>query len=125
MGNLDDLDLIAVLDTWIDQNSSPAYQNQPLAKTWGRIAKVSEECGEVIAAFIGATGQNPRKGFYCDMDDVLAELADVVITAACAMQHITKDRNHTGALISDRIAFLYHRANLDGDYHAPTQPKSR
>jgi NTP pyrophosphatase (non-canonical NTP hydrolase) len=50
-----------------------------------RIGKVSEEIGEVWRAYIGAVGQNPRKGFYSDFWHVAEELADVALTAIVAM----------------------------------------
>ncbi len=60
----------------------------PEAVAWGRLAKLTEESGEVIAAYIGATGQNPRKGVTHSVDDVLAELLDVAVTALGAYEHL-------------------------------------
>ncbi len=57
-----------------------------------RILKLSEEVGEVAEAVIGATGQNPRKGFSHTWDDVQAELCDVAITALMALRTLTPDR---------------------------------
>ncbi|QLJ00694.1 hypothetical protein HZZ00_06625 [Streptomyces sp. NEAU-sy36] len=56
-----------------------------------RILKLSEEVGEVAQAVIGATGQNPRKGFSHTWDDVQAELCDVAITALMALRTLTPD----------------------------------
>lgn len=75
------------LSEWLDTQVSPEYQKQPLAQDWARISKVTEEAGEAIEAFIGATGQNPRKGVTCSMDDVLSELADVALTGIYALIH--------------------------------------
>lgn len=50
-----------------------------------RVAKVAEEAGEAIGAWIGLVGQNPRKGVTHTADEVAAELADVVLTALVAM----------------------------------------
>jgi len=60
----------------------------PESVAWGRLAKLTEESGEVIAAYIGATGQNPRKGVTHTTDDVLAELLDVAVTALGAYEHL-------------------------------------
>jgi hypothetical protein len=49
------------------------------------IMKIAEEFGEAVQAHIGVTGQNPRKGTYGTRDDVLKELADVIVTAGIAM----------------------------------------
>ncbi|MFI5661560.1 MazG-like family protein [Streptomyces sp. NPDC051684] len=54
-----------------------------------RLLKVSEEAGEVAAAYIGATGQNPRKGTTHTRGDVMQELADVIIAAAVALHSLT------------------------------------
>lgn len=53
-----------------------------------RIMKLAEELGEVNAAVIGATGQNPRKGFSHSWGDVADELADVALTALVALATI-------------------------------------
>ncbi|MFF4228012.1 MazG-like family protein [Streptomyces sp. NPDC001820] len=50
-----------------------------------RLLKVTEEAGEVAAAYIGMTGQNPRKGTTHTPADVADELCDVIITAAVAL----------------------------------------
>jgi hypothetical protein len=52
-----------------------------------RVMKIGEEFGEAVAAYIGMTGQNPRKGVTHTQSDVMSELADVAITAMCAMVH--------------------------------------
>jgi hypothetical protein len=49
-----------------------------------RILKLTEEVGEVAEAFIGMRGLNSRKGVCRSREDLLDELADVVITAAVA-----------------------------------------
>lgn len=75
---------------WIDAGNA---HRDPEAVTWGRLAKISEEHGEVIEAFIGATAQNPRKGLTHTMADVEAELLDVAVTALGAIEHL---RGHDG-----------------------------
>lgn len=88
------------VDAYIDRNTAQAYRDQPLAARWGRVAKVAEETGEVIEALIACTGQNPRKGVCGTEDDVLKELADVWLTAACAIQSITKDVERTQEVLA-------------------------
>lgn len=61
------------------------------AELAGRILKVAEETGEVAAAWIGATGQNPRKGTTHRTADVGAELADVAFTALVAIRSLGLD----------------------------------
>lgn len=55
------------------------------------ILKIAEEFGEAVEAHIGVTGQNPRKGVHGTRDDVLKELADVIVTAGIAMIAVAGD----------------------------------
>jgi hypothetical protein len=101
---------LAALSEWIDASNA---DRDPEAITWGRIAKVSEECGEVIAAFIGATGQNPRKGVTHSGLDVIAELLDVAVTALGAVEHL---RNHDGRsmdLLAAKVEAVCYRAGIE------------
>ena len=54
-----------------------------------RLLKLTEEVGEAAEAFIGLRGLNARKGVSRSREDLLAELADVIITAAVAMSAVT------------------------------------
>lgn len=49
-----------------------------------------------IRAYIGATGQNPRKGQTHTIDDVNSELLDVALTALGAYEHLN---DHTGGAL--------------------------
>lgn len=54
-----------------------------------RVLKLTEEVGEAAEALIGMHGMNSRKGTCRTSDDLLDELADVIITAAVAMSAVT------------------------------------
>lgn len=56
-----------------------------------RLMKVAEELGEATAAYIGMTGQNPRKGVTHSREDVAKELVDVIISATIALHGFTDD----------------------------------
>src|SRR5690606_27936114 len=84
----------------------------PEAVTWGRIAKLTEESGEVIAAFIGATGQNPRKGVTHTVEDVIAELLDVAVTALGAVEHLTGHEGGALARLDEKIVAVGERAGV-------------
>ena len=56
-----------------------------------RILKIGEEFGEAAQAWIGYTGQNPRKGVTHSKDDVVMELADVAVTALVAIESLGAD----------------------------------
>jgi hypothetical protein len=100
---------LRALSQWVDEND----HRDPEAVTWGRLAKVSEECGEVIEAFIGATGQNPRKGVTKTIDDVVKELLDVAVTALAAAEHMTGNDARSMGLFSDHLRWLIERAGID------------
>jgi NTP pyrophosphatase (non-canonical NTP hydrolase) len=103
---------LTAIDQWIDDGTAETFKSNVTLALFGRVTKIGEEFGEVMQALIGATGQNPRKGFSHSIDDVNDELADVVITALCAMQHITKDSDETLAIISAKLDYLMRRAGL-------------
>lgn len=106
-----DAQAVIDFDDWLDSKVSRQYLGQPLAQDWARVAKIQEEAGEVIAALIGYTGQNPRKGFTHDQYHILQELADTALTAIYAIQHFTKNIEKTQAVIAERQALHISRMN--------------
>ncbi|WP_329312147.1 MazG-like family protein [Streptomyces sp. NBC_01262] len=60
-----------------------------------RLMKVGEEAGEAFQAYIGMTGQNPRKGVTHTAADVAAELCDVILSAMTALHSFTDDPEAT------------------------------
>ncbi len=109
----DTLRIVSDADAWLDSHVGPLYTQQPLAQHWARIGKLNEEAGEAVQALIGWTAQNPRKGFTHDIDDVLAELGDVVLTGILAIQHFTKDTFITNATLRTAVAKLKNRIPKD------------
>jgi NTP pyrophosphatase (non-canonical NTP hydrolase) len=77
-----------------------------------RLLKLTEEVGEVADAFIGMRGLNRRKGVCRTRDDLLAELADVIITAAVAMSGVTGDVDEARSHLERRLAAVTERAGL-------------
>ena len=100
---------IAALSRWIDDGNQHRY---PEAATWARLAKITEEAGEVVAAHIGATGQNPRKGVTHSTADVEAELLDVAITALAALEHLRGHDERSLDLLGDKLEATLRRARL-------------
>ncbi|WP_205752211.1 MazG-like family protein [Cryptosporangium phraense] len=83
---------------WLDRHDDrPAHARQGL-----RVLKLAEETGETVAAWIGATGQNPRKGITARAIDVARELADVTFSALTALVSVGGDAAEalTDALMS-------------------------
>jgi 8-oxo-dGTP pyrophosphatase MutT (NUDIX family)/NTP pyrophosphatase (non-canonical NTP hydrolase) len=78
-----------------------------------RVLKLTEETGEAAQALIGMQGWNPRKGISATRDDLLDELADVMLTAAVAMAGITQDARQAGEIFQRRLATVLARAGLD------------
>lgn len=104
--------LVSWADAYLDRDVAETYRDQPLAQDWARVAKVSEEAGEAIDALIGLTGQNPRKGHYGGLNDLLSELADVALTGLYAIQHFTKSEAATVETLMARAR--YHRSRVEG-----------
>lgn len=102
---------LAAISRWVDDAPTNAARDAE-ARTWGRLAKVAEECGEVIQAYIGATGQNPRKGVTNDQADVRKELLDVAVTALAAHEHLTGNDGSSMAALAQHVAYLAERAGV-------------
>jgi len=102
-------DALVALSEWIDEGNTGRAAE---AVTWGRLAKIAEENGEVIEAFIGAIGQNPRKGVTHSMDDVRKELLDVAITALGAYEHLSDHSGTSLAALDEAIVSVGIRAGV-------------
>ena len=102
---------LVALSEWIDAANA---HKPPEQQAWERTAKVAEECGEVIAAMIGMTGQNPRKGVTHTVDDVVAELLDVAITALGGVEHLTGHKGGALELLDRKILSVARRAGIPG-----------
>jgi len=76
-----------------------------------RVLKLAEEVGEAAEAFIGMHGLNSPKGVCRSRDDLLAELADVlIITAAVAMSGVTGgDVDEARSHLEQRLAVVTER----------------
>lgn len=89
---------LVAISEWIDNAPRNAARDREAA-TWGRLSKVGEEFGEVIAEWISYTGQNPRKPQSNDaLLAVGMELLDVALTALAAYEHLTA---HQGLAVED------------------------
>ena len=83
-----------------------------------RLLKLTEEVGEAAEAFIGMHGLNARKGICRSDNDLLAELADVIITAAVAMTAAAGDVEEARAALNSRLKTVTARAGLCGQAEA-------
>jgi NTP pyrophosphatase (non-canonical NTP hydrolase) len=106
---------VAALAAWLDASNGTSDHEQAM-----RLMKLSEETGEVAQAYIGMTGQNPRKGITHSRNDVADELCDVIVTAMVALHAYTPDpaRHLTAKL--QRIADRAHlHCTCDDVGHGP------
>lgn len=101
--------MVVALDDWIDAHQEQEWRDSPTLALFGRVTKVAEECGEAIQALIGVTGQNPRKGVSHTREQLQDELADIAITALCAIQHMTKDIGATDVILNRNLERIYLR----------------
>jgi len=77
-----------------------------------RILKLTEEVGEVAEAFIGMRGLNSRKGVCRSSEDLLDELADVIITAAVAMRAVADSGDEAARCLSHRLDAVIARTGV-------------
>ncbi|MBF6046409.1 hypothetical protein GO001_14435 [Streptomyces sp. NRRL B-1677] len=75
-----------------------------------RLMKVVEEAGEASAAYLGMTGQNPRKGTTHTAADVADELCDVIIAATVALHTFTP---HPPAVLNAKLHAAARRLHAD------------
>ncbi|WP_199239550.1 MazG-like family protein [Streptomyces sp. ICBB 8177] len=78
------------VNAWLDSRNPDDAQETAL-----RLLKIGEEAGEAFQAYIGASGQNPRKGVTHTPSDVAVELCDVIVAAAVALHRFTEDPEDT------------------------------
>lgn len=71
---------------WLDAQNGRTEQEITL-----RILKLTEEVGEAAQAWIGVTGQNPRKGVTHTVADVADELCDAMVAASVVLASIVED----------------------------------
>ena len=88
------------LVAWLDRYSELPAETRTILQ----ILKITEEAGEVAEAVIGATGQNPRKGYSHTWEDVQEELCDVIVTAMVALTRINPGAREVFAGKLERIA---------------------
>jgi phosphoribosyl-ATP pyrophosphohydrolase len=84
---------------WLDEHCGASREQIGL-----RILKVTEEACEAAAAWIGVTGQNPRKGVTHTPAEVAAELADVAFTALVAIESLGVDSATVLAACTAKVA---------------------
>lgn len=112
---------VAALTGWLDAHRPPDSYEITF-----RVLKLAEETGEAVAAYIGMTGANPRKGVHASPADVHRELCDVAITALVALATLTGGPDQAAARLQHHL--VTHAAGLAARTRAssqePTSPAS-
>lgn len=98
---------LAEISAWIDQHNTDSTPRESLMLR--TIVKLGEEVGEVAEAVIGCLGQNPRKGVTHSLDDVVAELLDVAVTALGAIESINGNNGTALTLLELKIDAIHRR----------------
>lgn len=103
---------VATLTAWLDA-ANPRTEHEVAC----RVMKLAEETGEAVAAYIGMTGQNPRKGTCATLDDLTAELCDVIVTAMVALATVTGDASGAETRLQQHVAARFARLieRIDGE----------
>jgi hypothetical protein len=95
---------VATLVAWLDA-ANPRTDHEVAC----RVMKLAEETGEAVAAYIGMTGQNPRKGTCATLADLTSELCDVIVTAMVALATITGTAADAEANLQAHLAARFTR----------------
>lgn len=86
-----------------------------------RVLKIAEEYGEAVQAWIGVTGQNPRKGITHTRQHVADELGDIAITALVAASSLGFDPRQvladTAGKVSARFGIPASRSSAANAHH--------
>jgi hypothetical protein len=92
-------DHVARTVAWLDAANGRGPHETAL-----RAMKIAEEAGEAVAAYIGLTGANPRKGVTASPDDLVGELCDVVLAGLIALTTITGGTPQAESRLARHIA---------------------
>ncbi|QMU67064.1 MazG-like family protein [Streptacidiphilus sp. P02-A3a] len=102
--------VVGDLVAWLNESNGAGPQETAL-----RLLKVTEESGEVAQAYIGLTGQNPRKGVTHTPADVAGELCDVIVAAMVALHSFT---DQPARLLTDKLTAIEHRSRAFREHTA-------
>jgi NTP pyrophosphatase (non-canonical NTP hydrolase) len=80
-----------------------------------QLLKLSEEVGEVAEAYLGMTGLNRRKGVSHTRDDLMGELADVIITASVALVRLAGGPEAARATFGAHLAGVLTRSGISDE----------
>lgn len=105
-------DAVRLSRNWLD-----AANGTGLHELTCRILKVTEEAGEAAGAWIGAVGQNPRKGVTHSRKEVADELADVALTALVAIESLGLDARRALNSCAGKVLARLGDVAVEGGHH--------
>lgn len=130
MSTYEDWDMftdLAAITQWLDKYNvdTPGDDamrvmkiGEEIAEAYRALAAIDVTFGRAVEAYIGMTGQNPRKGTTHTQADLCNELADVAITALCAMMHFTSsgygtyNPNIVRSFVASKVAAIIKRSDI-------------
>ncbi len=92
-------DHVARTVAWLDAANGRGPHETAL-----RVMKIAEEAGEAVAAYLGLTGANPRKGRTATPDELADELCNVVLAALIALTTVTGGTPHAESRLAAHVA---------------------
>src|SRR5260370_13721780 len=92
-------DHVARTVAWLD-----AANGRGPHETAVRVMKIAEETGEAVAAYIGLTRANPRKGVAAGPQDLATELCDVGLAALIALATVTGGTPQAASPLAPHVA---------------------
>ncbi len=102
--------VVVALSEWVT-GSYPSDTSRE-SVLWRRITKVNEEAGEVVNAFAGSLGENPRKGVTHTQVDVIEELLDTAVASLGAVEELTGNNGLSMQMLDSHIIKVGMRAGV-------------
>ncbi|MEY9947461.1 MazG-like family protein [Kitasatospora sp. GAS1066B] len=106
----EDWQTVRQLVAWLDRANGTGPHETAM-----RLMKLTEEAGEVVGAYIGLQGQNPRKGVTHTEQQVADELCDVIVSAMVALHRFSPDPERQ---LSTTIRRIHQRSQAHAQTHA-------
>jgi NTP pyrophosphatase (non-canonical NTP hydrolase) len=92
------------ITAWLDADGALTDEDHVL--------KIGAELGEAIDALAGMKGTNRRKGVTHTMEQVLEELADVILAAACTIEHLRPGADAVRVALASKVAGIMARSDI-------------
>jgi len=95
---------VADITAWLDAREDLTDEDHVL--------KIGAELGEAIDALAGMKGKSRRKGVTHTLEQVLEELADVILAAACTIEHLQPGEGAVRGALERKVAAIIARSDI-------------